>query len=203
MTTAQRMTFDDLMAQPDDGHLYELVRGEIIRMPPPKTNHGYVEAALVEAIGRYLQARALDLGWDESQGLAARSRLVGRQLSGEAGVRFRLPDDPDQTRGLDAGYLSPEQVARLQGVPASEYIREAPVLCVEVISPSETAAYVDQKVADYLAAGARQVWLLYPPRRVVRVFYPDETSRTVAANGTLDSGDVLPGFTIALSGIFE
>ena len=55
MATLQQATFDDLMAQPDDGSLYELVRGEILRMPPPKTDHGDVEAALVEAIGRYLQ----------------------------------------------------------------------------------------------------------------------------------------------------
>lgn len=54
MATLQRMTFDDLMATPDDGYLYELVRGEIMRMPPPKEDHGDIEAALVAAIGRYL-----------------------------------------------------------------------------------------------------------------------------------------------------
>jgi hypothetical protein len=35
MITAQRMTFEDLMATPDDGHRYELARGEIMQMPPP------------------------------------------------------------------------------------------------------------------------------------------------------------------------
>lgn len=68
MTTRQRATADDLMALPDDSYLHELVRGEIIRMPPPKEGHGYAEAALVEAIGRYLHDRALALGWLKSQG---------------------------------------------------------------------------------------------------------------------------------------
>ncbi len=156
MVTTQRMTFADLMAQPDDGYLHELVRGEIVRMPPPRTGHGYVEAALIEAIGRYLYDRALTLDWQEMQGRKARDKLVGRLMSGEAGVRFSLPDDPDQTRGLDVGYLSPEQVARLEDTPDDEYIREMPVLVAEVISSSETADYINEKVTDYLAAGAHR-----------------------------------------------
>lgn len=42
MTTTQRMTYADLMALPDDGYLHELVRGEILPMPPPKGEHGYI-----------------------------------------------------------------------------------------------------------------------------------------------------------------
>jgi Uma2 family endonuclease len=203
MTTLQRMTFDDLMAQPDDGYLHELVRGEILRMPPPKTKHGYVEAALVEAIGRHLNDRAISLGWEKRQGRAARDRLVGRLLSGEAGLRFSLPDDPDQVRGVDVGYLDPEQVARLAAVPEDQYIPEVPALVAEVISPSETASYVHEKVSDYLAGGARLVWLLYPKTRTVMVYHPDGTARTLPAGGVLDGGAVLPGFAEDLSNIFD
>jgi Uma2 family endonuclease len=202
MATLQRMTFDDLQALPDDGYLYELVRGEILRMPPPKEEHGYIEAALVEAIGRYLHDSALALGWAPSQGRSARDRLVGRLVSGETGVRFTLPDDPDQLRGLDVGYLSPNQVARLGHVLAAEYLSEMPALVAEVISPSETAAYVNEKVADYLGGGAQQVWLLYPRTRSVTVFRSDGTARIVQAGGMLDGGDLLPGFAADLANIF-
>lgn len=202
MVTTQRMTFADLMAQPDDGCLYELVRGEIVRMPLPRTGHRYVEAALIEAIGRYLYDRALTLDWQEMQGRKARDKLVGRLMSGEAGVRFSLPDDPDQTRGLDVGYLSPEQVARLEDTPDDEYIREMPVLVAEVISSSETAEYVNEKVADYLAAGARLVWLLYPRARSAMVLRADGTGNTIPADGSLDGEDILPGFTEPLFNIF-
>lgn len=202
MTTLQRMTYDDLMAQPDDGNRYELVRGEILRMPPPKEDHGYVEAAIVEAIGRYLQDRALALDWRKEQGRAARDRVVGRLVSGEAGVRFSVPDDPDQLRGLDVCYMSAEQVARRGAVPAAEYMVEMPALVAEVISPSETASYVNEKVADYLAGGAQLVWLFYPKTRTVMVFHPDGTSRLIPSGGTLDGEDVLPGFSEELPGIF-
>ena len=49
MATLQRMTYDDLLAQPDDGYLYELVRGEIVRMPLPNQDHGTLDARLVGA----------------------------------------------------------------------------------------------------------------------------------------------------------
>jgi Uma2 family endonuclease len=202
MTTVQRMTFNDLMAQPDDDYLNELVRGEILRMPPPKEDHGCVEAALVEAIGRYLDDRALALGWEKSQGRAARNRLVGRLLSGDVGVRFSLPDDPDQLRGLDVYYLSAEQVARLGAVPTAEYLVEMPALVAEVISPSETASYINEKVNDLLRGGAQMVWLFYPKTRTVMVLRPDGSARMIPAGGLLDGNDVLPGFTVELASIF-
>lgn len=202
MTTVQRMTFNDLMAQPDDDYLNELVRGEILRMPPPKEDHGCVEAALVEAIGRYLDDRALALGWEKSQGRAARNRLVGRLLSGDVGVRFSLPDDPDQLRGLDVCYLSAEQVARLGAVPTAEYLVEMPALVAEVISPSETASYINEKVNDLLRGGAQMVWLFYPKTRTVMVLRPDGSARMIPAGGLLDGNDVLPGFAVELASIF-
>jgi Uma2 family endonuclease len=202
MTTVQRMTFNDLMAQPDDDYLNELVRGEILRMPPPKEDHGCVEAALVEAIGRYLDDRALALGWEKSQGRAARNRLVGRLLSGDVGVRFSLPDDPDQLRGLDVYYLSAEQVARLGAVPTAEYLVEMPALVAEVISPSETASYINEKVNDLLRGGAQMVWLFYPKTRTVMVLRPDGSARMIPAGGLLDGNDVLPGFAVELASIF-
>jgi Uma2 family endonuclease len=202
MLTAQRMTFDDLMVIPDDDHLYELVRGEIIRMPPPKGDHGDIEAALVEAIGRHLHERALHHGWQESQGRAERNRLVGRLVSGEAGVRFSIPTDPDQLRGVDAGYLSVEQVARLGASSGGEYIAEVPSLVAEVISPSESSEYIEEKVADYLAGGAQIVWLLFPKTRTVRVCLPDGSTHLVGPDGTLSGENVLPEFSVALANLF-
>ena len=52
------MTYDDLLTTLDDLHLYELVRGEILRMPPPNQDRGTIEARLVEVMGRHLYERA-------------------------------------------------------------------------------------------------------------------------------------------------
>jgi Uma2 family endonuclease len=202
MVTTQRKTVQDLLATPDDGYRYELVRGEILRMPPAKGEHGAIEAALVEAVGRYLYTRALSRGWAEGRGLRARNHLVGRVISGEAGIQIRLPDDTEQVRGVDVGYLTPEQVARIGVVSADAYFPEAPALVAEVVSPSEGASYLEGKVADYLAGGARLVWLLFPELRTARVHLASGASFQVAADGALEGGDVLPGFVVALADLF-
>jgi Uma2 family endonuclease len=201
--TTRRMTYDELEAMPDDGFLHELVRGEIRRVPPPKEPHGDIEAALVEAISRYLYDRAVALGWDESQGRAARKRLVGQVSSGEAGIRFRLKDDPDQVRGVGVLYLTPDQYRRCAAALRDDYIPEVPALCIEIVSPSHTANDVDEKVTDYLSGGAEIVWVLYPRTRTVKVMTPDNVTRTIPAAEVLEGGEVLPGFVLPLTGLFK
>ena len=61
----QRMTYQDLVNQADDVYHYELVRGEILRLPPPRRPHGRVESRLGGSLERYLHSRALAMGWAE------------------------------------------------------------------------------------------------------------------------------------------
>lgn len=158
---------------------------------------------LVEAMGRYLHGRAIALGWTEHQSRGVRARLVGLLGSGEGGIRFSLPDDPDQTRGVDILYLTADQFIRFQDVLRDEYVPTVPALVVEVINPSERAADVNEKVADYLHGGARLVWTLYPRTRTIHVYSSDGSVRIVPPDGILDGGDVLPGFTVPVVSLFD
>ena len=202
MVTIQRMTFEDLDSLPDDETLHELVRGEIVSMPPPQGDHGQLEFRLARFIERHLDAVAQAVGWDVSQGENRRDLLVGMVAGGEVGVRFHLMDDPDQTRGMDLCYLSPDQVARYRASGGKGYFSEVPLLVSEVISPSEKAAYMEQKVADYLAGGAQLVWLLFPTLRTVRVYRADGTTTVVHADGTLSGEQILPGFAVPVAHLF-
>ena len=202
MVTELRQTYEDLMRQTDERVRHELVRGEIVCMTPPKGRHGRVEAALGGAVWSYLRERALALGWEEEQGALACDLLVGAGATGEFGIRITLPDDPDQVRGLDFCYLSPEQVARYEATGSDEYFTEVPVLVAEVISPSESADYIAEKVHDFLTGGARLVWLLFPRTRMVQVYEPDRPMRVLTGDARLDGGEVLPGFSTSLRSLF-
>jgi len=191
MTTTRRMTYDDLMALPEDGDRHELVRGEIRVTPPPKGSHGGVESALNQVIAPYLYSRAMDLGWRAEQGRLAWVRLVGYLAVGEAGMRFSLPDDADQIRAADLLYLPPAQFAHAEAA-----------LRAEVVSRTDRPAEVAEKVADYLAGGARLVWLLDPRMRTVTVHSPDEEPHTIDMGSFLDGGAVLPGFAVPLNDLF-
>ncbi len=188
-------------ALPDDGNRRELVRGEVRVMPPSKGHHGWIEAAIVEAIGRYLDDTARSMGWEPRQGLEARARLVGFAAVGEFGMRFILPDDPTQTRGADGAYVPAAQLAELAW-DEDEYFPAVPHLVIEVVSKTDRADDVEEKAQDYLAGGAHRVWLVYPRRRAVHVRTADGPMRIVRWGESLRDDELLPGFELPLELIF-
>jgi Uma2 family endonuclease len=203
VTTAQRTTLDEFMALPEDGYRHELVRGEITCMPPPKGGHGRLELKLGAAIYNYLEERAAALGWREERATDSPDLLVGSARVGEVGVRFQLREGEPQVRGLDIAYFSPDQVTRFFDALENDYAPEMPVLVAEIISPSESAAYIEEKVRDCIVGGAKLIWLVFPRTRTVRIVTPDGISRTIGNGGTLDGGELLPGFSLKLSSLFS
>lgn len=197
----KRMSVAEFMALPDDGNRHELVRGELRVMPPSHSRHGRVEAAVMEAIGRYLDERAHAAGWEPGQGLAARDRLVGFVAAGEVGLQFALPDDPSQIRGADGVYVPREQLDRA-GWDGEGYFPTVPYLVIEVISPSEGADDVAEKVQDYLTGGAHRVWCIYLRRRMVHIYDADAPVRVVSGNDSITDDELLPGFSLPLNLVF-
>jgi len=84
----------------------------------------------------------------------------------------------------------------------SGFIAGPPDLAVEVRSPDDSQAELLRKVADYLEAGSRLVWIVDPASRQVHVHRPGHAMLTLFDDATLDGGDVLPGFTLPLSLLF-
>jgi Uma2 family endonuclease len=62
---------------------------------------------------------------------------------------------------------------------------------------------VQQKVRDYLDAGARLVWVVAPGAKTATIYRADGSARLLRDGDHLDGEDVLPGLLIPLAGIFE
>ena len=77
----------------------------------------------------------------------------------------------------------------------------APDLVVEVLSPGERPGDILAKVADWLSAGTRLVWVADPLRRVARVYRQDGSETIVTADRALEGEDVLPGFACPLEAV--
>ena len=181
MSVATRLlTADEFFAMPGSRH-QELVRGEVVERRLSGGVHGVVTAR----IGLILDH------WAE------------RALGGAVGVKsgFILARDPDTVRGPDVYYVRAERVAE-DGVPEG-FWRIAPDVVVEVVSPDDTAKEVRTKVREYLAAGTGAVWVVYPSTQEVIVHTPDGLARTFGAEATLETPDVLPGFSCPVSAIFS
>jgi Uma2 family endonuclease len=174
------MTAEEFWRLPGDGKWQSLVRGEVVEEMPPGGLHGTTASEIVVRLHAW-----------------ARSGPRGH-VGVESG--FVLARNPDTVRGPDVFYVGPDR-APDTGVPEA-FWDVAPDLAVEVVSPSEKAADVREKVRDYLVAGTRLVWVVYPRTREVVVHTPDGLSRAYGEGDTLEGFDILQGFACAVAELF-
>jgi Uma2 family endonuclease len=132
---------------PDDGFHKELLEGELVTLPPPKSGHSDISHNIFEALHSFVKPRKL-----------------GRVYI-EAG--YRLPTDPSTWIQPDVSFLRASR--KSQTLPAA-YFEGAPDLSIEVISPSESARDVERKTDLCLAHGSTAVWVIYPEDRILRVY---------------------------------
>jgi len=59
----------------------------------------------------------------------------------------------------------------------NDWFQHAPMIAVEVVSPSNTAEQLDRKIAAYLEDGAAEVWVFYPSTRALMVCRKDSWER--------------------------
>jgi Uma2 family endonuclease len=91
---------------------------------------------------------------------------------------------------------------------ASVITREAawnalPDLAVEIVSPTNLAEEIDNKITDYFQAQVRQVWVVYPDSGRVYVYQSPTRVTVLERTNTLDGGDVLPGFQLHIAQLYE
>ena len=179
MTTL--MTAEDLLALPDNDMRYELVEGELIEMSPTSRPHSRDGMRIATQMNVYAEANDL-----------------GEVYGADAG--FILRRNPDTVRAPDAAFVRKE---RLPELDEDGYLPLSPDLAVEVVSPSNTVNEMSQKVQEYLEAGTAIVWVVEPKRRQVTVYTPGQHPRILRDGDLLDGGDVMPGFTLSVTYIFD
>ena len=172
------MTADELLAMPDDGNRYELVRGELSVMSPPSVPPTIVGGNVHGWLWTFLREH------------------LGRGICGISEAGFLLEREPDTVRAPDVWFLRAEHIPQ-GGVPDG-FWPGPPDLAVEVLSLSDRFIDVLRKAQDYLTAGTRLVWIIDPTGRSAAVFTPAGVPTLLSEDGVLDGADVLPGFTLAL-----
>jgi Uma2 family endonuclease len=180
-TTSTLVTADELFKLPDDGFRYELVRGEIRRMPPAGGEHGAVIMHLGGPLYQFVKGHDL-----------------GVVFGAETG--FKIASDPDTVRAPDLAFVRRERIPE-GGIP-KEFWPGAPDLAVEVVSPGDTYTEVEEKVNDWLGAGTRLVLVLNPRTRTVTVHTSLTDVMRLTESDVLDGGEVLPGFTCRVAELF-
>jgi Uma2 family endonuclease len=78
-----------------------------------------------------------------------------------------------------------------------------PDLVVEVTSPNDVAWEVEAKIDEWLGAGVKLVWEVYPESQTVRAHRSDGPIAVFRATDTLTAPDLLPGFAVPGAALFE
>lgn len=129
----------------------------------------------------------------------ARANKLGRVYAAETG--FKLSSDPDTVRAPDVAFVSQERLEQIGKVKG--YWPGAPDLVVEIISPNDIYAEVEEKVFDWMDAGARMVVVVNPRKRAVTVYRSLTEIVVLTEADTLDGREVIGGWSIAVKDIFE
>src|SRR5436309_11816967 len=157
----------------------ELVRGKLVVREPAGLRHGRVAMDPARRLADHVDARGL-----------------GQVYAAE--TAFALARDPDTVRAPDRAFIRGN---RLPDPEPTGFPDLAPDLVAEVLSPGDRPGEVLAKVADWLSAGTRLVWVIDPARRVARVYRDDGTERIVTADQMLEGEDVVPGFSCGLASV--
>ena len=181
MTTTDLITADELLQMKDDGFRYELVRGELIKRSLAGHQHGRIALNLTGPLFQYVKTHNL-----------------GTVYAAETG--FKLATDPDIVRAPDAAFIRRERVEEV-GQTAG-FWPGAPDLAAEVISPGDTYAEVQDKIADWLDAGTRLVIVVNPSTQTVALYRSRNDIRILTINDVLDGGEVVPNWTLPVRDIF-
>jgi Uma2 family endonuclease len=160
---------------------FELVRGEVIELPPPTKPHG----CICNNVGRLLGNYTFERG-------------TGYVTSNDSGVL--LQRGPDTVRGPDVAlYEDAEAFDELH----PKYGETPPRLAVEVLSPSDQAGRILRKIKDYLRSGVALVWVIDPEEKTVTAHRPDRPHTEFGTNDVLCDADVLPGFSCPVADLFR
>jgi len=175
------ITAEELYQISDRDRVHELIRGVVQRRPPL----GYDEGRLLGNLQFLLQSFVF-------------KQRRGVVVGGRCG--FLLAQRPDTVRAARIAYI---QSSRSEiAVERGPFYPGAPDLAIEVISLSDRAGEIEEKVRDWLSHGCRVVWLVNPIARLVTVYRGPTAVQVFTADNTLVEPELLPSFELQVSQIF-
>ena len=174
-----KLTYEDYAKTPDDER-WELIDGELFRMPSPNIAHQMISGELFPRMKQFVQERNL-------------------------GIVFHAPTDvvlsDSDTVEPDLLFISRERM----GIITRLNIQGAPDLVVEIHSPSTTQRDLTAKRALYARSGVKEYWPVDPEARTVRVLLlhgGDFVEAGIYREGDVVSSSTLEGFSFRPEEIF-
>ena len=153
-------------------------QGELLIMPPVGGKSGKWEANLIMKVGI----------WNEQSQL-------GEVFS--SSTTFRLPQGGNPSP--DVAWIKRERWEALTEEDKTKFPPLCPDFVIELRSESDSLAFLQEKMQEYLNSGLRLGWLINPQGQQVEIYRPNQVVEVVNLPATLSGEDVLPEFMLSLS----
>jgi Uma2 family endonuclease len=161
----------------DRDTLYEVINGQIVELPPMGIYETWIASVLHAHLHMFV---AKELGRAVMEPLFDFTKTIGNK------------------RRPDVAFVSYQRWPRDKEVPQTEAWDVVPNLVVEVVSPSNTALEVLDKMAEYFQVGVERVWVVYPTQRFVYLYISPTDVKVASIDGELSDESLLPGFQLPL-----
>ena len=175
-------TFERAAELDPDQNPGDLERGSFFPLTKSTLRHGQFAANITALLHSYTRAH--------------REWLVATCDPG-----CKLEHDPDTLRGPDVALVKRDRAPTGKG--AEGWLDGAPELAVEIFGDSQTVAELLKKAGEYLAAGARMIWLVDPKRERLTVITQDGPHMFLGREDTFEGGELFPGLTCRVAEFFE
>lgn len=172
----------ELSSANDAVRLERTSSGELLVMTPVGGNTSNKEVYL---------ARELDL-WAERDG-------KGLAFGSNAG--FSLPDG--SVLSPDAAWLSAEKWNALTAEQQSKYVPFCPEFIIELRSPSDRAAELEEKMLTWIGNGAQLAWLIDPTRKLAMIYRPGQEPETLLQPEVLEGDAPIAGFRLTMQRLWR
>jgi Uma2 family endonuclease len=173
--------FEKLCRDNPDLRIELTSRGELIVMPPTGMKTGWRNGVLTRRLAE----------WTERDGSG---------LSFDSSTLFTLPDG--SKRSPDGSWIRRERVQKLSKKEQEGFALIAPDFVIELRSPSDRWAVLEEKMFDYLHNGVRLALLIDPMAKQVFVYRPDKPVETLDNPQTVSCEPELPGFILDVQEIW-
>jgi len=184
----------DPVIQMDDDQFFEFCQinrelriertatGKVVIMSPAGGETGSRNAELTLALRSWAKRNKRGVAFDSSTG-------------------FILPNGA--TRSPDGAWVARERLTSLSPRQKQKFLPLCPDFVIELRSPTDEVADLQDKMQEYRANGAQLGWLLVPETHDVYIYRPDTEPEYLQDPDQISGEPIAPGFVLTLADIWD
>lgn len=168
--------FESWLNKKETDYNYEFLSGVAIKKPAMKQNEIFFVSILLDV-------------FMFTEAFKAKGKLLP-----ETDVYINA----DRKRIPDLAYFSAQQIKE-----SRKGVKVVPTFVIELLSDSESYAYVQEKIEDYFSAGVKVVWYINSKTQKIHVYTSAKSMTLCSGSDVCSASPAIPDFELAVQDLFK